>query len=62
MNSPRITVLMPVYNGEKYLKEAIDSVLDQSYSDFELLIIDDGSTDRSVEIIKSFFDPRIRYS
>jgi glycosyltransferase involved in cell wall biosynthesis len=56
---PRITVLMPVYNGEKYLREAIDSMLLQTFRDFEFLIIDDGSTDRSVEIIKSYTDPRI---
>jgi glycosyltransferase involved in cell wall biosynthesis len=57
---PKITVLMPVYNGAKYLKEAIDSVLSQTFRDFEFLIIDDGSTDSSVEIIKSYNDQRIR--
>ncbi len=57
---PRVTVLMPVHNGEKYLREAIESILMQSYSDFEFLIINDGSTDKSVEIIKSFSDKRIR--
>lgn len=56
-----VSVLMPVYNAEKYLVEAIDSILNQSYSDFEFLIINDGSTDRSEEIILSFSDPRIRY-
>jgi len=50
---------MPVYNGEKYLKEAIESILSQSYTDFEFLIINDGSTDNSVKIIKSFSDNRI---
>jgi len=53
---PKITVLMPVYNGEKYLKEAIESILNQTFSDFEFLIIDDGSTDGSVGVIKSFSD------
>ena len=51
---------MPVYNGEKYLCEAIDSILNQTFTDFEFLIIDDGSTDNSLEIIKSYQDPRIR--
>lgn len=59
MKKPFLTVVMPVYNGEKYLKEAIDSVLAQTYTNFELLVIDDGSTDNSVEIIKSYEDPRI---
>jgi len=58
--NPRVTVFMPVYNGEKHLKEAIDSILNQTYTDFEFLIINDGSTDSSVEIIESYTDPRIR--
>lgn len=60
MNKAKITVLMPVYNGESYLGSAIESILNQSYKDFEFLIIDDASTDSSGEIIKSFRDPRIR--
>ena len=55
-----VTVLMPVYNGGKYLNEAIESILGQIYTDFEFLIIDDGSTDNSSQIIKSYSDPRIR--
>lgn len=51
---------MPVYNGEKYLRESIDSILNQTFQDFEFLIIDDGSSDRSLEIIKSYQDNRIR--
>lgn len=58
--TPLITVLMPVYNGEKYLREAIDSILSQSHADFEFLIVNDGSTDTSEEIIRSYHDPRIR--
>ena len=58
--NPLVTVLMPVYNGEKYLKEAVESILNQTFRDFEFLIIDDGSTDKSAEIIKSFNDTRIR--
>lgn len=56
---PPITVLMPVYNGEMYIREAIDSVLEQTFKDFEFLIVNDGSTDRSEEIIRSYHDPRI---
>jgi len=59
-SNPKITVLMPVYNGAKYLDLAIQSVLNQTYKDFEFLIIDDGSTDNSVEIIKKYDDARIR--
>lgn len=51
---------MPVYNGEKYLREAIESILRQTFPDFTFLIIDDGSTDNSVDIIKSYDDPRIK--
>ncbi|MCY3779182.1 MAG: glycosyltransferase family 2 protein [Chloroflexi bacterium] len=60
--SPQLSVIMPVYNGEKYLAEAIESILAQTFTDFEFLIVDDGSTDRSVEIIKSYGnrDSRIR--
>ncbi len=43
--APRVTVLMTVFNGERHLREAIDSVLGQSFGDFELLVVDDGSTD-----------------
>lgn len=61
MNSPKISVLMPVYNAEKFLKEAIDSILNQTFTDFEFLIINDASTDRSKEIILSYKNPRIKY-
>lgn len=57
---PRLTVIMPVRNGEKYLRAAIDSVLIQTFSDFEFLILDDGSTDGSAGIVESYTDPRIR--
>jgi glycosyltransferase involved in cell wall biosynthesis len=59
--NPAITVLMPVYNAEKYLREAIDSILAQTFRDFEFLIIDDGSVDSSVDIILSYTDKRIRF-
>jgi len=60
MSTPRVTVLMSVYNGERYLRESIESILLQKFSDFEFLIINDGSTDSSVNIIQSCNDPRIR--
>lgn len=60
IKEPTVTVLMPVYNGELYLREAIESILSQTFSDFEFLIIDDGSTDQSVSIINSYSDKRIR--
>jgi glycosyltransferase involved in cell wall biosynthesis len=60
VKEPRVTVLMPVYNGEAFLHEAITSVLSQTFGDFELLVINDGSTDRSVAIADSTHDPRIR--
>jgi glycosyltransferase involved in cell wall biosynthesis len=59
-SSPKVTVLMPLYNDARFLREAIASILTQTFTDFELLIIDDGSTDGSAEIAASFNDPRIR--
>jgi len=56
---PKISVVMSVFNTEKYLTEAIESILNQTFTDFEFIIIDDGSTDKSAEIIKSYEDPRI---
>ncbi len=56
-----ISVIMPVYNGENYLREAIDSILNQTYTDFEFIIINDCSTDSTEEIIKSYSDERIVY-
>jgi len=58
---PVVTVLMPVYNAEKYIKEAIDSILQQTFSNFVFLIIDDGSTDSGPQIIQSYNDARIRF-
>lgn len=57
---PKITVLMPVYNCELYIREAVDSILNQTFTDFEFLIIDDASTDNTVEIIKTYTDSRIK--
>lgn len=61
LNNPLISVLMPAYNAEKYIKEAIESILNQTFSNFEFIIIDDGSIDATEEIIKSFKDSRIVY-
>jgi glycosyltransferase involved in cell wall biosynthesis len=60
MEVKKVSVILPVYGVEKYIAEAVHSVLAQTFSDFELLIIDDGSPDRSVEICQQFTDPRIR--
>jgi glycosyltransferase involved in cell wall biosynthesis len=62
MAIPAVTVLMPVYNAERYVAEAVQSILDQTFRDFELLIIDDGSTDRSPEILGEYArrDGRLR--
>ncbi len=60
MEQTLVTVLMPVFNGELYLREAIDSILNQTYKNLELLIINDGSNDRSIEIINTYKDQRIR--
>jgi len=59
--SPLISVILPVYNAEKYLKESMDSILSQTFSDFEFIIINDGSKDKSADIIKSYSDSRIVY-
>jgi glycosyltransferase involved in cell wall biosynthesis len=61
--APMISVLMPVYNAKRYVAEAIESILDQTFRDFEFLIVDDGSTDGSLEIIKRYGrkDSRIQW-
>ncbi|MES2139031.1 MAG: glycosyltransferase [Bacteroidota bacterium] len=56
---PIISVVMSVYNGEEYLRESIESILNQTFKGFEFVIINDGSTDKSLEIIKSYSDARI---
>lgn len=56
---PEVSVVIPAYNAEKYIAEAIDSVLAQSFSDYEIIAVDDGSTDRTAAIIKSY--PEVKY-
>ena len=58
--TPQVSVIVPVYNREKYVGEAISSILAQSFTNFELLLIDDGSVDNSMEIMRSYKDPRVR--
>lgn len=58
---PKISVLMPVFNAENYLKSAIDSIIAQTFTNWELVIVNDGSTDGSEKIIKSYNDKRILY-
>ena len=59
MNSKPVSILLPVYNGEKFIMEAIDSIFKNSYQNFEIVLIDDGSTDNTVPLIKKFKDDRI---
>ena len=56
-----VSIILPCYNAEKYLTESINSILSQTYKDWELIIINDGSIDDSDKIIRGFRDPRIRY-
>lgn len=62
MNDPKISVVMPVWNGERYLREAVESILNQTFREFEFIILDDGSTDRTPEILAEFAarDSRVR--
>ena len=61
MRTPAVSVVLPLYNAAAFLREAIDSVLAQTFTDFELIIINDGSTDSSERIVRSYADPRIRF-
>ena len=62
LDKPEISVLLPVYNGDKFLIKSIESILNQTYGIFELIIINDGSNDDSLKIIESFNDRRIKLS
>lgn len=61
MERELISVILPAYNAERFIQEAINSILAQTYKNFELIVLNDGSTDRTEEIILSYNDPRIRY-
>jgi glycosyltransferase involved in cell wall biosynthesis len=61
MSVPRVTVVIPTYNRAHYLCEAIQSALNQSYTDFEIVVADNASTDNTAEVVAGFKDPRIRY-
>lgn len=62
MSKPLISVVIPAYNHERFIGAAIDSVLSQTVTDLELIIVDDGSTDKTAEVIKAYDDPRISYT
>lgn len=61
MSAPKVSVIIPAYNQAEYVAEAIQSVLDQSFTDFEIVAVNDGSTDQTLEILSTFKDQRIKY-
>jgi len=60
LSQPHFSIIIPVYNGDKYLQRCLESILAQTYENFEIVFVDDGSTDKSAEIIESFEDSRVR--
>ena len=57
---PKVTVFIPVHNREHYIRVAVNSILAQTFEDFELVVVDDGSTDRTAEVLAGYGDPRLR--
>jgi glycosyltransferase involved in cell wall biosynthesis len=58
---PKLSVVIPAYNAEDFIAETIQSVLSQSFNDFEMIVVDDGSNDRTASIVRNILDPRVRY-
>ena len=58
---PLVSIILPSFNGARFLKEAVDSIVQQTFQDWELILVDDGSTDHTPDIMKGYQDPRIRY-
>ena len=61
MNKIDISIIVPIYNAEKYLKKCLDSLVNQTKKELEFILINDGSTDKSEEIVKTYKDERIKY-
>ena len=61
MNGPLVSLIIPVYNGDRFLTETLESVFNQDYQPFEVIVVDDGSTDRTAEIVRSFEEARYIY-
>lgn len=59
--NPKISIIIPMFSVEKFIQTCLESILQQTFRDFEVIIVDDGSTDRSVEIVESFDDPRLKF-
>ncbi|MBW2258128.1 MAG: glycosyltransferase family 2 protein, partial [Deltaproteobacteria bacterium] len=59
-SAPKVSVVIPVYNRERYIGQAIDSILSQSFRDFELIVVDDGSSDGTPAVVERCGDPRVR--
>ena len=60
MKEPLVSIILTLYNGEKFVRETIESALAQTYTDWEMIVVNDASTDGSADIVSSFGDPRIR--
>ena len=60
MNPPKVSILIPLYNSENYIEETIQSCLNQTYENIEIIIVDDGSTDKSLQIAKSFESGKLK--